>query len=44
MWIKEQNKNTNKHKGTKQSEEMEKSEYADHQDHSVARRVALQSA
>ncbi|KAH0764903.1 hypothetical protein KY285_000774 [Solanum tuberosum] len=44
MWIKEQIKDTNRQKGTKQAEEVEKGEPGDRQDHSSTRRVALQSA
>ncbi|XP_049372612.1 uncharacterized protein LOC125837560 [Solanum verrucosum] len=40
---KEKNKDNNMQKGTKQAEDMEKSNFGDHQDHSVSRRVALQT-
>jgi len=44
IWVKEQGKNTNRQKGTKQAEEVEKSYPSDRQDHSVVHRVALQLA
>uniref|UniRef100_M1DJV4 Uncharacterized protein n=1 Tax=Solanum tuberosum TaxID=4113 RepID=M1DJV4_SOLTU len=44
MWTKEQRKETNRQKGTKQAEEVEKSNLGDHQDHSANHQVALQSA
>uniref|UniRef100_M1DCI0 Uncharacterized protein n=1 Tax=Solanum tuberosum TaxID=4113 RepID=M1DCI0_SOLTU len=43
IWIEEHSKDTNRQKGTKQTEEVEKGEPNDRQDHSTTRRVALQS-
>uniref|UniRef100_M1DTX2 Uncharacterized protein n=1 Tax=Solanum tuberosum TaxID=4113 RepID=M1DTX2_SOLTU len=44
MWIKEQKKDTNRHKGTKQVGEVEKGKPDDCQDDSTTRQVNLQSA
>uniref|UniRef100_M1E022 Integrase core domain containing protein n=1 Tax=Solanum tuberosum TaxID=4113 RepID=M1E022_SOLTU len=44
IWIEEQSKDTNRQKGTKQTDEVEKSEPDDRQDHSASCRVALPSA
>uniref|UniRef100_M1DFI3 Uncharacterized protein n=1 Tax=Solanum tuberosum TaxID=4113 RepID=M1DFI3_SOLTU len=44
MWIKEQSKDNNMQKGTKQAEEVEEGDPSDRQDHSATRRVSLQSA
>uniref|UniRef100_M1DHT9 Uncharacterized protein n=1 Tax=Solanum tuberosum TaxID=4113 RepID=M1DHT9_SOLTU len=44
MWTKEQRNDTNRQKGIKQAEEVEKSNPGDRQDHSANRRVALQTS
>uniref|UniRef100_M1DDP8 Uncharacterized protein n=1 Tax=Solanum tuberosum TaxID=4113 RepID=M1DDP8_SOLTU len=44
IWAKEQSKDTNRQKGTKQAKEREKSNPGDRQEYSANHRVALQTA
>uniref|UniRef100_M1DHE1 Uncharacterized protein n=1 Tax=Solanum tuberosum TaxID=4113 RepID=M1DHE1_SOLTU len=44
IWSEEQSKDTNRQKGTKQTEEVENNEPNDHQEHLTNHRVAIQFA